>query len=129
MLQTTIKKPQLITPNTLPKNHDFYFFLFCITSCFKTQSILLWYIIQLSLLWNTFNLCSVLFSLQLYFRLYTTLWLIVHTGPVVFFLGVNIIIIQAFKHAYFAYRKLYANWLKFYGAFTLTSPLHNHWYH
>lgn len=102
------KKPKLITPNRLPKNPLFFIYLFafkCINSCFKTQSILQWYIIQLSLMLNTFNLCSVLISSQLYTRLYISLWLIVHTGPVVFFLGVNIIIIQAFKHAYFRLKK------------------------
>lgn len=49
-MQTTTKKPKLITPNRLPKNPLFFIYLFafkCINSCFKTQSILQWYIIQL----------------------------------------------------------------------------------
>lgn len=52
-MQTTTKKPKLITPNRLPKNPLFFIYLFafkCINSCFKTQSILQWYIIQLSLM-------------------------------------------------------------------------------
>lgn len=103
-----LKNRNLSHPTGCQKTHYFLFYLFafkCINSCFKTQSILQWYIIQLSLMLNTFNLCSVLISSQPYTRLYISLWLIVHTGPVVFFLGVNIIIIQAFKHAYFRLQK------------------------
>lgn len=48
-----LKNRNLLHPTGCQKTHYFLFYLFafkCINSCFKTQSILQWYIIQLSLM-------------------------------------------------------------------------------